>query len=183
MADPELIRAIQRGDTAAVEEMYRRYFPLVWRYACSQFWGDIPCAEDVTSETFLAALHSIGTISPERALLGGWLLGIARHKAADLRRKARDLDGTLQAASIHVPPDNCQSSARMERDEVRGAVGRTLESMAEDQRVVLEWKYLDGLSVREIADALGRTEKATEALLYRARRSFRKLGRKQRLAL
>ncbi len=183
MTDAELIRAVQAGDAAALEEVYRRYFPLVWRYAYSQFRGDISCAEDVTSETFLGALRSIWTIDPEQGSLGGWLLGIARHKAADVRRSARNRYRTLEAHAAQTPEQHCQPSAHLERGEVRTAVARTIESLAEDERLVLEWKYLDGLSVREIAGRLGRTEKATEALLYRARRSFRKLGRKRGLAL
>jgi RNA polymerase sigma factor (sigma-70 family) len=47
--------------------------------------------------------------------------------------------------------------------------------MPDEERQVLEWKYLEELAVAEIAERLGRTEKAVEALLYRARRSFREL--------
>jgi len=50
--------------------------------------------------------------------------------------------------------------------------------MLDVERVALEWKYLDGLSVQEIAARLARTEKAAEALLYRARRSFLRIFEK-----
>ena len=48
-----------------------------------------------------------------------------------------------------------------------------LDSLPAEERVVLEWKYLDRCTVREIAERLGRTEKGAEALLYRARNAFR----------
>ena len=53
-----------------------------------------------------------------------------------------------------------------------------MAQLADEDRVALEWKYLEGLSVREIAVRLGRTEKAAESILLRARRTFRKLYRR-----
>jgi DNA-directed RNA polymerase specialized sigma24 family protein len=48
-----------------------------------------------------------------------------------------------------------------------------MDRLADEERLVLEWKYLDRLAVRDMADRLGRTEKSVESILYRARRSFR----------
>jgi RNA polymerase sigma factor (sigma-70 family) len=59
--------------------------------------------------------------------------------------------------------------------ETREAVLSVLAQLPERQRTVLEWKYFDSLGVREIAQRLGDTEKAVEAVLYRARREFRRL--------
>ena len=56
---------------------------------------------------------------------------------------------------------------------MRQAVGQAMDRMDDLQRIALEWKYIDGLTVREIAEQLGRTEKAVEGILYRARSSFR----------
>ena len=58
---------------------------------------------------------------------------------------------------------------------------QALDSLSERQRIVLEWKYLESLPVREMAERLGETEKAVEAVLYRARREFRRLFDSQRL--
>jgi RNA polymerase sigma factor (sigma-70 family) len=66
-------------------------------------------------------------------------------------------------------------SAPLEVEETRIDVLRVLDEMPDRQRVVLEWKYLDGLRVREIAERLGESEKAVETVLYRARREFRRL--------
>ena len=52
---------------------------------------------------------------------------------------------------------------------------RVLDELSDRQRRVLEWKYLESLGVREMAERLGETEKAVESLLYRARREFRRL--------
>jgi RNA polymerase sigma factor (sigma-70 family) len=67
------------------------------------------------------------------------------------------------------------STAPLEAEETRSHVQRVLDELPDRQRIVLEWKYLDSLRVREIAERLGDSEKAVETVLYRARREFRRL--------
>jgi len=177
MNDAQLIRAIQSGDEAALETLYRRYLPPVWRYACARLAGDLSAAEDVVSETFLAAVRQIGRLDPEGGAVIGWLAGIARHKIADVRR------GRLRAATAR--PDAMTQDARAspaadppaaaEAAETSASVRSVMAAMDDQERLALEWKYIDGLSVREMADRLGRTEKAVESVLYRARAAFRTL--------
>ena len=57
--------------------------------------------------------------------------------------------------------------------ETRAAVARVMVALEDEHRLVLEWKYVEGLSVRAMAQRLGRTEKAVEALMFRARAEFR----------
>ena len=61
----------------------------------------------------------------------------------------------------------------LETEETRACVAAILEHLADEERLALEWKYVDGLAVREIARRMGRSEKAVEAILYRARNAFR----------
>jgi RNA polymerase sigma-70 factor (ECF subfamily) len=174
MSDADLVRAIQAGDETALETLYQQYLPSVWRYAFAQLSGNGPSAEDVVSETFLAAVRQIGRLAPEGGSVAGWLIGIARHKVQDLRRRSARLSAALSekiTAAPAAPADD--PSAPLETAELRQRVGAIMDGLEDDERAVLEWKYLDGLSVREIADRLGRTEKAVEAALYRARQSFR----------
>jgi RNA polymerase sigma factor (sigma-70 family) len=87
-----------------------------------------------------------------------------------LRRTAREGDGaSIETDSLAA----AQASDLLIQTETRDAVIHALDALTDDQRLVLEWKYLESLSVRDIADRLGRTEKAVEAILYRARISFR----------
>ena len=65
-------------------------------------------------------------------------------------------------------------AAPLETEETRRQVHRVLDEMPDRQRTVLEWKYLDSLRVREMAERLGETEKAVETVLYRARIEFRR---------
>jgi len=186
MTDAELVRAIQAGDDAALATLYHRYLPTVWRYACGQLAGNLAVAEDVVGETFLAALRQVGRLAPGGGTVGGWLLGIARHKVGDVRRRAgrtpaagpgaadagpRPSTATCRAG---CPPPAEDPLASVASAETRTQVAAILDALPDDERQALEWKYLDGLSVREIAGRLGRTEKAVESVLFRARQSFRK---------
>jgi RNA polymerase sigma-70 factor (ECF subfamily) len=173
VTDVELIKAIKAGDETALETMYRRYLPLVWRYAYARVWGDVHAAEDVTSETFLAVVRGIRTIVPDRGSLAGWVVGIARHKVADHTRRASRSESVPLSVDVPTPDKADGPFTSLERSERRAAIAKVLENMPADDRVALESRYLDGLPVREIAAQLGRTEKAAEAVLYRARRLFR----------
>jgi RNA polymerase sigma-70 factor (ECF subfamily) len=113
----------------------------------------------VVSETFVAAIRTIDRFDPERGAFYSWLVGIAKNKRNDfLRKKKRD-----ETASNRPPVE--ESTPPPEIDRLRQA----LLELDDEERLVLEWKYLEGQTVRDIAQRLGRTEKAIEALLYRAR--------------
>lgn len=175
MSDARLLSCAQAGDKAAVQTLYLRFLPSVWRYAYSQSRGDVHAAEDLVAETFLAALGGLDKLDPEHVFLAGWLIGIARNKLADRQRQARRTEQWRQALRDHPKPlvDSVDGPALLEAQETRDEVGRIMDRLPDEERLALEWKYLEKLSVREIAGRLGRTEKAVEALLYRARNAFR----------
>jgi RNA polymerase sigma-70 factor (ECF subfamily) len=175
VTDAELIRAVQAGDAKALDVLYERHLPSVWRYAYSHLAGNLHAAEDVVSETFLALVRQVSRLDPGGGSVGGWLIGTARHKVLDLRRRAGRFIGgeAVERAADDRPTTEPEPAAALETDETRAGVRCVLDRLDDDQRLALEWKYVDGLSVREIAQRLGRTEKAAETVLYRARISFR----------
>jgi RNA polymerase sigma-70 factor (ECF subfamily) len=175
MTDSQLVRRVRAGSEAALETLYRRHLPSVWRYVYAQVGGDVPAAEDVVSETFLAAVRGLRGLDPDGGSLCAWLTGIARHKLADhwrrAQRSARLASDPPRAGRSRLDatdPPNALAAA-----ETRRQVGEAMVVLPDEHRAVLEWKYLDNLSVAQIAARMGRSEKAAEALLYRARRSFR----------
>ena len=173
-SDPELVRLVQQGSEAALEALYQRYLPSVWRYVYAQLRGDQHAAEDVVSETFLAAIPGLKKLDPDGGSLHAWLMGIARHKLGDHWRRARRLREDPHAHPEDMGP--CEAGdpqEALESAESNARVAKAMTGLPDEQRLALEWKYLDGLTVRQMADRIGRTDKAVEALLYRARRSFR----------
>lgn len=175
MSDAELIRAIQEGDSTSLTTLYQRHVGGVWRYVHAQLVWDRDGTEDVVSETFLAAIRNVAAFDDQRGTAIGWLLGIARNKLRDhWRRAGRTVHCDSSQAMAAADVDTSGPSHNMILAETRDAVVRILDGLEDEQRFVLECKYVESLSVREIAARVGRTEKAVEGILYRARESFRK---------
>jgi RNA polymerase sigma-70 factor (ECF subfamily) len=123
-------------------------------------------AEDLTSETMIAAVGGmIG--SPTERLSVPWLIGIARHKLADhWRREARDRRRfeMIVAQRASEPTDVVFEE---------GPAFETLALLSPSQRLALTLRYVDGLSVPEVAELVGRSVHATETLLVRSRCAFK----------
>jgi RNA polymerase sigma-70 factor (ECF subfamily) len=126
-------------------------------------------AEDLTAEAFMAAVSSIGRGQVDE-VTPAWLIGIARHKLADHWRRAEREQRRLTAVASNEPdevgdPWNVELDLLDARD-VLGALGA-------HHRAALTLRYVDDLTVPAVAELLGRTVHATEALLVRARSAFR----------
>jgi RNA polymerase sigma-70 factor (ECF subfamily) len=139
--------------------------PVLGRYLVSRC-SQRALAEDLTSETFLAAARQ----RPAGAVSVAWLVGVARHKLADhWRREARE-QRLLRAVEAVPPGTEDPWESHLDMLGARQA----LSEVAPQHRAALTLRYLDGLSVPEVAEVLGRTLGATEALLVRARRDLRR---------
>jgi RNA polymerase sigma-70 factor (ECF subfamily) len=184
LTDVELLYGARRGDAEAWRTLYARYLPFVWRQAHTLL-GDPHAAEDVTSEVMLALLRNIDNLESDVPKLGGWLRTVVRCKVADHQRALIRARTKMAVAANLLSADGAQTqpapSVPLEVVETKSRVHLALDALPERQRIVLEWKYLDALSVREMAARLGETEKAVESVLYRARREFRRLFDSQHL--
>jgi RNA polymerase sigma-70 factor (ECF subfamily) len=150
----------------ALVALYDSALPEVYGYLASRC-GSAAVAEDLTSETFLAAVDAVrrGTV-PD--LTVAWLIGVARHKLVDHWRRREREERKLTA--VDAPPGH-DDPWDVHLDAL--VAHRTLAALAPQHRSALSLRYLDGLPVREVAAYLGRTEGATEALLVRAKAAFR----------
>lgn len=147
--------------------VYDQALPEVYGYLLDRC-GDVTTAEDLTSETFLAAARSTRPISI------AWLIGVARHKLADhWRRRARDDRLMAELVDEANVGDPLSDSWDVQLTSMRAV--QVLERLGDHHRAALTLRYVDGLPVPEVADLLGRTLHATEALLVRARAAYRKL--------
>ena len=119
-------------------------------------------AEDIVQETFLAAAKLEETVTEV------WLYTVARNRLIDVvRRSARFEDRLhLVAGPAFDHSADHELLARLE-------LGEAIENLRSEHRIVLQLKYVDGLSVGALADEIGRSPKATESLLTRARTALR----------
>jgi len=147
----------------ALIDLYDQALPDVYGYLAARC-GSAAVAEDLTSETFLAAVDAVRRRSvPE--LTVAWLIGVARHKLVDhWRRQGRERDAA-------EPAEGAVDDWDVRLDQMQAHA--TLAELGPHHRSALTLRYLDGLPVREVAACLGRTEGATEVLLVRAKAAFR----------
>jgi RNA polymerase sigma-70 factor (ECF subfamily) len=151
----------------ALLDLYDTALPEVYGYLLARC-RQVTLAEDLTSETFLAAVKALGTNPPEE-LSTAWLIGIARHKLVDhWRRSERD---ERQLRVLAGEYQDCVDPWEQELDALLAK--EVLARLSIGHRAALTLRYLDGLPVPEVAEHIGRTVLATEALLVRARAAFR----------
>jgi RNA polymerase sigma-70 factor (ECF subfamily) len=149
--------------------IYRRGLPQVYGYLLPRC-GNTAVAEDLTAETFLAA---VGAAKRDEApeITVAWLIGVARHKLMDhWRRSAKEGPGPP------VPDETSEGlddpwDERLDAD----AAYRALSQLSGPQRAALVLRYLDSLPVADVAKHLGRSLHATETLLVRARAALRRV--------
>lgn len=161
--DDRTVTAVPDRPGATVLALYDRALPQVYGYLMARC-GDRAVAEDLTSETFLAA-----AARQDAPVTMGWLIGVARHKLVDHWRWQERQQRLLRAVEGSREESDDPWDIHLER----WRAVEVLSLLAPQHRAALTLRYLDGLGVTEAADVLDRSVAATEALLVRARREFR----------
>jgi RNA polymerase sigma-70 factor (ECF subfamily) len=180
--DRALARRILGGDEAAFRDLFDRYFPRLYRFALARVPRDPETARDIVQQTFCQAIERLDTYRGEAALYT-WFCQICRNVVADHYRRSSRIGGRVVLLedqpdaraileSVAAPEADEPETGAM-REQVHRLVEATLDALPDRYGEALEWKYIDGLSVREIAERLSLGEKAAESLLTRARASFR----------
>ena len=149
-------------------DSYDAALPHVYGYL-SLRCGPRSLVEDLTSETFLAAVDVLKRNDPPRVTMP-WIIGVARHKLVDHWRRQEREERRQRAMADDKPvvdPFDVEIDALRVRD--------VLDQLGAHHRCALTLRYLDDLPVPEVAFFLGRSIHATEALLVRARKAFRRV--------
>ena len=181
--DAELVRRAKAGELAAFEELTRRHERQVYSLALRIVRQEHD-AEDVTQEAFLSAMQHLAGFR-EEARFSTWLLRIATHAALKVLRKRRGLDTVSLEAGTEPDPEGViphpefiadwrQSPEELvHRNETRRLLEEALNQLDEKHRLVFLLRDVEGLSVRETAEALGLSEVNVKVRLLRARLQLR----------
>lgn len=158
-------RADLRTDVAA---FYDRSVPEVYRYFHRATAGDRRLTEDLTQETFTACVRAARDGVAD-AMTMPWLMGVARHKLIDhYRRRTREERKLSLVWSART--DDSATTTTFDVTDVEALTALSL--LSDQHRLVLVLRYVDDLSVNEVADATGRSVRATESLIVRARHAL-----------
>ena len=182
--EQRLVPLLVAMDDEAWRELCRQSGGGLARFAQMCFGCDSHKAQEIVQMTFVRCVRSIGTFDPRRGGLQNWLRSIARHEAVSLL--GGSLQGGREVPLSEIPSQASQDIAALvdrqplppellERQDTHELVHRCLAAMGGRHRDVLVLKYLEGLSVADIADRLSLSEKATESLLTRSREKFKSL--------
>jgi RNA polymerase sigma-70 factor (ECF subfamily) len=160
-----LIEAAQK-DPSRFAALYQIHFERVYAYV-SRRVGDRAAAEDITSEVFHHALANLPRFEWRGAPFGAWLMRIAANAIADRwRRGSRE-----QTDALAKDPASTEPSP--EEIEIRAQLFRLVQELPSEQRKVVQMRFAEEKSVREIARALGRTEGAVKQLQFRGIQTLR----------
>ncbi|NJC63635.1 sigma-70 family RNA polymerase sigma factor [Planosporangium flavigriseum] len=173
-----LVERAQAGDAAAFGQIYDRYFDTVFRFVYFRV-GNRQLAEDLTADTFLRALKRIGSFTWQGRDLGAWLVTIARNLVADHFKSGRyRLEVTtgevLDAERADSGPEGSPESAVV--DHITNvALLKAVKQLNPEQQECIVLRFLQGFSVAETAQTMGKNEGAIKALQYRAVRTLARL--------
>jgi RNA polymerase sigma-70 factor (ECF subfamily) len=177
--DKLLAERIVRGDEEAFRLFFDRYYSRIYRFCSRRL--EAASAEDAAQKVMIQAVRKMGTYRGEAALLT-WMTQIARNAiTAEYRADARHshLVAVEDSESIRAEVETVtmdpllNPETRAEQEQRQHLVQLILDHLPGRYGDLLEWKYIEGLSVEEIAERLGVTGISAQSMLARARRAFR----------
>ena len=181
-ADRLLVKRLLKGEETAFEEFFSAYFPRLYRFALVRTRHDPEAAEEVAQATMVQVVRRLETYRGEAALFT-WLCTFCRHElSAYYRRRGRqpqaielieDLPEVRAALESLMTTEASDPELEAQRREVGRLVQVALDELTPRYGDALEWKYIHGLSVKEIGARMGVSAKAAESVLSRARVAFR----------
>ncbi len=168
------IQKILEGDKHAILALYQEYAPKIERYLVKK----LPSQEDVEevlNDTFFEAIDSLQLLKKDENLQA-WLYRIARNKIVDFYRKRKIKSVLLsQAPFLEIlAKEMHQPEFQYEKNIIRQRIEKALHEISKPYRKILQMHYEENIPVKQIALELNLSFKATESLLYRARKSFQK---------
>lgn len=166
-AERRLIEASKR-QPKRFAKLYDRYFDRVYAFALTRT-RDRTAAEDVTAETFRQALENLPRFEWRGVPFSAWLFRIAANAAADhFKRLSRE---SALPEELNIEEESWET--RLIEVETRARLFELVQRLPKDQRRVIFMRFGEEKRVREVADALGRSEGAVKLLQHRAMQTLR----------
>ena len=179
--DRQLAKRLLSGDQRAFDRFFEENFARLYRFALPRLSGDTHAAEEVAQVALTRALARLASYRAESALFT-WLCAICRNEMNDWLRKhgryrehvvlTEDFPEVAAAVDSLAMPTDESPEANYRRLEKQRLIEVALDRLPPKYGDVLEWKYVEGHSVREIADRLEIGQEAAQSLIARAKRAF-----------
>ncbi len=162
---PDLLAQAQAGDPSGLSDLYDRYHTGIFRFLYYRV-GDRHTAEDLASETFIRVLRSLHTFRTKNVTFEAWLFRIARNLAIDHYRKTNGKSHLSLEEEMIADRDDPVLTA--ENNLTSDLLLQALSMLSEIQRDVVVLRFVNGLPITQVAQALHKSEDAVKALQRRA---------------
>jgi RNA polymerase sigma-70 factor (ECF subfamily) len=175
LGDAGLVQALRNRNRKAAAEFVSLYTDPVYAYVYQRLIPRTDMVDDVVQEVFLAAWDNLSRFEG-RSSLKTWLLGIARHKIESYyRTRLRELGSVDEAEEVLTDAaEEPQFEAAIDKTRAMRRTRTVLGELPEIYRLLLLWRYWEKRSLKDMAESIGRSEKAVERALARARQQFRR---------
>jgi RNA polymerase sigma-70 factor (ECF subfamily) len=171
MNDRALIELSIKGDSEAFETLYLRYMEKIYRYIYFRV-GDRVQAEEMTDEVFVKAWEALSGFKLGQNPFACWLYRIAHNLIIDQYRKRNPVSVSEEELSLRSDPSQLPEriiGRKQELEMLSGAI-RQLDQL--DQQVII-LRFMEGLSHREIASIIGKSQTASRVIQHRALKTLR----------
>lgn len=173
-SERELVDRARRGDREAMGALFHHYAPRIYRYVLAHL-GSPSEAEDVTQEVFLRIVEAIGRFEWREVEFAAWVFRIARNQMISHHRRhsVRGIGGSTE--DLEVEDTQPGPEPLVEHRLTVHEVYRACTRLPQSQREVIALRFGSGLSVRETADTLGKSENNVKVLQHKAISRLQKL--------
>lgn len=182
--DKKLVKRLLAGDERAFSQFFNENFSRLYRFASARLSADRQSTSEIVQAALSKSLNRIDTYRGESALFT-WLCVICRNEIIDWARRSdayranivlmEDLPEIREVVDCLVAPVDNDAITLFEKHEVCRLIQVALDKLPPKYGDALEWKYIEGYSVNEIAQRMNMSPQATQSLLARAKNSFREI--------
>ena len=173
-----LLPRCQRGDAAAVETLYDLYADRLYRYMLARV-GDPEVAADLSTELFVRVIRNLSSfrLNEKRpaASFSAWIYRIAANLVTDHHRQAKRAPQVSLTEELRLSAGDPSPQRMAEQRELFARLGRAMQGLSEEQRLVILAKFGEGMSNTEVATSLGKSEGAVKSLQHRALQTLGRL--------
>jgi RNA polymerase sigma-70 factor (ECF subfamily) len=171
-SDGQLLARIARGDQDAVTALYRRLERPLFAFLVKTL-QDREAAADVLNETMLDVWRQAGRFEGKSSV-ATWIYSIAHHKAISWLRKRREVELDEEAVA-GIPDDAPAADSKLAAADLSELIGRLMEKLSVDHRIVLQLAYFQEFTVGQIAEILDCPENTVKTRMFYARQRLRAL--------
>ena len=170
--DNDLVKKVSKGDQDAFKVLYHKYSDLLFTYIIHNLSKNQDIAPDIWQETWSIAVEKLDNFQFKSSFFT-WLCAIAKNKISDYYRQTKRQELFVSTRKFHFNIDSEETDNELIDAETQSAVVMVLANLSDEYNYLLKAKYVENKSIDEISAATGKSYKATESMLTRARNDFR----------